>query len=294
MTMNHAMRSVPLLFVSILPLCGCNKTDDTATLSVAVADTPTDTATSVFVTFTGVELQGRSNVPVLYRFTTPKQVDLLDEQRGNSAVLLNGVDLNAGNYQSLRLLVDLSQSHITLTDGSVHPFVVPPGGDPSGFTLMSGFSASSGELVKLTVDFDLRQAIVLASGDYLFQPALRLINDANMGQISGIVANTLMIGGVSITSATCSAAAYVYAGEHVTPVDIDPAQAVQPVTTASITLDSLTGDYVYTVPFLTPKVYTITLVCAAGDNPGTSNPLSFYPPRAVAVSNDMTTEVDYP
>src|SRR5690242_7667501 len=72
MTMNRAMRSAPLLFVSILPLCGCNKTDDTATLSVAVADTPADNATSVFVTFTGVELQGQSNVPVLYRFSTPK------------------------------------------------------------------------------------------------------------------------------------------------------------------------------------------------------------------------------
>jgi hypothetical protein len=259
-----------------------------------VADTPTDAATSVLVTFTGVELQGSSNVPVLYRFTAPKQVDLLQEQQGNSAVLLNDVDLNAGNYQSLRLLVDMSRSNITLSDGSVHPLVIPPGGDPSGFTLMSGFTASSGELLKLTVDFDLRQAIILASGDYLFQPALRLIDEANMGQISGIVASTLMIGGFSITSPTCSAAAYVYAGDHVTPVDIDPAQAVQPLTTASVVLDSVSGNYVYTVPFLIPKTYTITLTCAAGDNPGTSNPLSFYAPRTVDVGNDLTTEADFP
>ncbi|HSC47829.1 MAG TPA: DUF4382 domain-containing protein [Gammaproteobacteria bacterium] len=283
-----------MLLAAALLLCGCNKTDDTATLSVAVADTPTDNATSVLVTFTGVELQGRSNVPVLYRFTAPKQVDLLQEQEGDSAVLLNGVDLNAGNYQSLRLLVDMSQSSITLSDGSVHPLVIPPGDDPSGFTLMSDFSASSGDLLKLTVDFDLRQAIILASGDYLFRPSLRLIDDANMGQISGIVASTLAIGGISITSASCSAAAYVYAGDHVTPVDIDPAQAVQPVTTASITLDSVSGNYAYTVPFMIPKTYTITLTCASGDNPGTPNALIFYPPRTVEVANDMTTEVDYP
>lgn len=294
MTMNRAMRSAPLLFVSILPLCGCNKTDDTATLSVAVADTPTDNATSVFVTFTGVELQGQSNVPVLYRFSTPKQVDLLQEQHGDSAVLLNEVDLNAGNYQSLRLLVDISQSSITLSDGSVHPLVIPPGGDPSGFTLTSDFSASSGDLLKLIVDFDLRQAIILASGNYLFRPSLRLIDDANMGQISGIVTSALAIGGVSITSPSCAAAAYVYAGAHVTPVDIDPAQTVQPVTTASVTLDTLSGNYVYTVPFLIPKTYTITLTCASGDNPGTPNTLIFYPSRTVQVANDLTTEVDYP
>lgn len=294
MNVNPLARRALLLFTAALILSACNKSDDTATLTLAVADTPTDSATSVVLTFIGVELQDGGNVPTLFRFTTPKQVDLLDEQGGDSAVLLNGVDLNSGNYQSVRLLVDMSRSSITLGDGSVHPLVIPAGGDSSGFTLMSGFSAGSGDTVTLTVDFDLRQAIILSSGDYLFEPALRLVNEAFSGEISGTVLNTLSIGGTPISSPSCSPAAYIYAGAHVTPVDLDPAQTVQPVSTASLTLDTLSGEYVFTAAFLLPKAYTIALTCAAGDNPGTSNSLTFYPPRTVTVLNGETTQANFP
>ena len=294
MNINPIARCALMLLTAVLILSACNKSDDTATLTLAVADTPTDSATSVVLTFTGVELQDGGNVPTLFRFTTPKPVDLLDEQGGNSAVLLNGVDLNSGNYRSVRLLVDMSQSSITLADGSVHPLVTPTGGDPSGFTLMNGFSAGSGEALKFTVDFDLRQAIIPSSGDYLFQPTLRLVDEAFSGEISGTVLNTLSIGGTPISSPSCSPAAYIYAGAHVVPVDLDPAQGVQPVSTASLTLDTLSGNYVYTAAFLPPKAYTIALTCAAGDNPGTSNSLTFYPPRTVTVLNGETTQANFP
>src|SRR5579859_1399123 len=136
------------LAIGLLTLMGCNGSSSgggIGTLNLSIADTPVDGATSVIVTFTGVEIQpaggeedqrdsmdmgemddsdedtSGSNKPLEFDFATPRHIDLMQQQGGNSASILSGVSLPAGRYAWIRLKVDASQSSITLTDGSVHP-----------------------------------------------------------------------------------------------------------------------------------------------------------------------------
>lgn len=282
-----------LCLLSILALGGCNSSSDNATLSLGVADTPVDGATSVVVTFTGVQLQGSGGAALEYDFATPKQIDLLKQQGSNSASLLSGVSIPAGKYQWIRLMVDMSQSTITTSDGNAHQLRIPSG-DQTGLKLVSGFTLAAGDIANFTIDFNLRQSITLANGVYILKPALRLMDNQQVGTLSGSVSNTFVIGSVAVSDPTCSPAVYIYSGTAVTPVDINATSSVQPVATASVNLDTTTGNYTYTQAYLAPGDYTLAMVCAANDDPSTTDTLTFSATKAAAITANQTTTVDFP
>jgi len=288
-----ATRLMLAALLGAAPLGGCWWSENTTTLSLAVADTPVDGAQSVVLTFTGVQIQGAAGAPIQYSFPAPFQVNLLDLQDDNFALLLDGVEVPTGKYQWIRLRVDMSQSNITLADGSVHPLIIPSG-DQTGLKLVSGFSIASGEDAVFTVDFDLRKSITVASGTYDFKPAMRLVDVNASGALEGWVSNTLGIGGVPIASPACQPAAYAYPGSNVAPVDIDPTAALQPVQTADVFLDSFSGNFHYGFDYLPPGDYTVALVCAAGDDPTTADSLTFTAPKNATVITGNLTEVDFP
>ena len=337
-----------LVATGVLTLLACNGSSSTpgGTLNLAIADTPVDGATSVLITFTGVEIKpgghgdartnglddqgddddtpapggststapgsstgmgnnqgdndegeddnGDGAKPLEFNFPSPVTVDLLKQQGGSSASLLNGVKLPAGHYEWIRLkLATTNCCTITLSDGSVHPLVVASG-DETGLKLVRGFTVATDGTVNFTIDFDLRRSIVLANGVYFLKPVLRLIDDLEVGKIEGVVQNTFTIGGVAISDPSCGPAAYIYAGAGVTPVDIAPGAAVQPITTAALNLDDDTGEFRFKAGFLPPGAYTVALVCAANDDPTKLDNLTFSATKNATVTADMVTEVDFP
>jgi hypothetical protein len=294
--MNTPRTSKRLAGVLLLGTCllsGCWWSSSEQTLTLAVADTPVDGAQSVVVTFTGVQLQGTTGAPVEFDYDSPVQINLLELQDDNYALLLDGVEVPAGKYRWIRLMVDMSQSNITLADGSVHPLVIPSG-DQTGLKLVSGFDIASDEDAVFTLDFDLRKSITLAAGTYVFRPAMRLLDVNQTGALEGIVSNTLSIGGVPISSPACQPAAYAFAGSNVTPVDIDPTATVQPVQTADVFLDSFSGNFHYGFDYMPPGNYTVALVCAAGDDAAVADSLSFTAAKNGRVTVGYLTEVDFP
>lgn len=341
--------------VSLLGCNGMGSNGAMGTFNLSISDTPVDGATSVLITFTGVEIQpagsgdqdeteappsSTSNAssgmgssddqsdddgtqedqdqpgsmggndgmdsgddnngmnddakPLEFNFPSPQQIDLLKQQGGNSASLLSGVSLPAGHYAWIRLkLATTDCCTITLSDGSVHPLVIPSGAE-NGLKLVHGFTVAAGGTVDFTIDFDLRRSVVLANGEYLLKPVLRITDNEDTGRIRGMVSNTFTIGTTAITDPTCKPAAYLFAGDNVTPVDINPTSSVQPVATATVQLDNDTGQYVYMAGFLAPGDYTVALTCAAGDNPQTADNLTFSAAKNATVTADMATEVDFP
>lgn len=304
------MNKLPLtLTLLALALTACNGSGGggSGTLNLAVSDTPVDAATHVTVAFTGVELQpadsqdmsgsDMNNPPsgsaVEINFSQPKVIDLMQEQDGKSAMLLSGETIPAGNYAWIRLKIDDSQSSITLTDGSVHPLTIPSG-DQTGLKLVSGFTVAVGGTTGFTIDFNLRKSVVAANGNYMLKPALRITDTLTVGSIEGAAENTLQIGGIAISDPSCGPAAYIYQGSNVTPVDINPTSTVQPLTTATLQLDSVSGKYTYMVGFLATGSYTVALTCAAKDNPTTADSLSFTTAKDATVTANSTTTVDFP
>lgn len=215
----------------------------------------------------------------------PKQIDLLALNGGQTDVLLNGFVLPAGHYPWIRLMVDTAgilDSYIVVSGGADHELTIPSGSE-TGLKLNRGFDVPAGGSANFTMDFDLRKSVtVTGTGDYVLRPTIRMVDNTMVGAIAGTVAPSLVPSG-------CTPAVYVFSGAGATPVDIDGI-APDPVTTAIVKLDSVTGEYRYNAAFLEAGDYTIAYTCdAAKDEPTTSEALAFVGATTVAVTANATT-----
>jgi len=265
-------------------------------MKLSVADAPVDGAQAVVVKFTGVELTGNSGSPVTINFAQPKSIDLLNDGGTASAVLFNQ-PIPAGKYGQIRLMVvadgDPSNSYITLSDGTMHGLQVPSGSE-SGYKLVSGFTVGSSGVVDYTIDFDLRKDLTCPAGQSpvcILKPADRLIDNTKVGNIQGVVSNTLIPDG-------CSPGVYLYSGTVTAPEDMNssgqasdtnlPISSKVPVATSQ-------PPYYYQFTFLAPGSYTVAFTCqAAADDPDKADSaVSFAPVNTgIAVTANMTTSVD--
>lgn len=291
------MRLAAIAVIGLMPLSGCwDSSSNDTTFTLAISDTPVDSAESVVIAFTGVQLQPAKGAVIEQDHQTPQQIDLLQLQRGNYTLLLDNLGVPTGTFTSIRLLVNMSESSITLADGSVHRLVLA-GSDQKSILLDGDFTVNSGEQAGYIIDFDLRKSITRVSAsstDYLLQPTLRFLNGHDTADIHGEISNTFMIGGTAISDPSCQAAVYIYAGNNVTPVDINPTSKVQPIQTATVFLGQSSGNYYYHAAYLAPGNYTVALVCAGADDPSTADNLTFAEPQNAPVSVGFVTEVDFP
>jgi hypothetical protein len=126
----------------------------------------------------------------------------------------------------------------------------------------------------------------------MLRPTLRLADNVMASAITGTVNDTLM-------TATCDPvndhpAVYVFSGDGVTPDDVDGITP-DPITSASVKLDSNDGKYKYYAAFLEAGDYTVAFTCdAADDDPAVDNTLnaplvSFSGTTTVSVTAEMDT-----
>ncbi len=115
----------------------------------------------------------------------PLHFDLLTLQDGITADLTGLVEVEAGLYQGLRLVVD--RARVTLVEGLAFPddtdtaLLMVPSGSESGIKVMldDAIAAAEGESTSLTVDFDVDRNFVIQGGEgesairgVLFTPVL--------------------------------------------------------------------------------------------------------------------------
>jgi hypothetical protein len=289
------MRVFASLLVAAL-LAACSDDDPappgSGRLKLAVTDAPVDSATSVVIEFTGVEVHKASGEDFNFDFA-PRQIDLLALDGTESALLLDSVELPAGRYESLRLKVnagrDESDSFIVLDDGATHPLFIPSG-NQSGLKLNRSFVVPTGGTADFTIDFDLRKSIHAPPGqdpNFIMRPTLRLVNNVEVGSARGTVAAALA------GASDCAGAVYVFETADVAPDDVD-GTAPEPLTSALVTLDSATGDFVYEVGFLTPGAYTFAFTCDAdADDPEDDDTLVFATPQNVTITTNTVTVADF-
>ncbi len=288
----------------------------TGELSVSVTDAPVDSAQRVLVQFTGVVLKpaggGEISLPLdgdsqtcgelldaipptatAEGEATVRCIDLLELQGTESATLLDGVELEAGEYTWLRLDVDAERgemdSIIMLDDGTIESLYVPSGSQ-SGLKLNTGYTILAGGSHDFIIDFDLRKSLNDPQGfpDYQLKPSLRLIDFAESGNITGTVAASLL------TADHCTAdayAVYVYPGGIGTVIG-DEGSANPPLTSASVNLEG--SQWRYTAGFLPPGEYTVAFTCeAANDTEIADEPIIFIVADPVSVVADEDSVVDF-
>src|SRR5882724_6529537 len=291
---------VGLLAASALGLgaCGGSGGAGTGPMKLAVADAPVDGAQAVVVKFTGIELTGDSGSPVTITFPQPKSIDLLNQSGMASAVLFDQ-PIPAGSYGQIRVMVvadgDPGNSYITLSDGTMHGLRVPSGFE-TGLKLVSGFTVPSGGVVDYTIDFDLRKAITCPAGQApacTLKPAERLVDNTTVGNIQGVVDNTLVPTG-------CTPGVYLYNGTVTAPEDMNSTAASsdtnQPLA-SKVPVATSQPPYYYQFTFLPPGTYTVALTCQADlDNPDQADSAVTFNPlkTGINVIAKQTAAVDIP
>jgi hypothetical protein len=299
------------LFSLVLAGCGGGGSSSSSfasasSLTVGVTDAPVDNVSAVVIQFTKVQVHSSSGSTLDFTLSSPKQIDLLQLTSGKSTLLLNDESLPAGQYDWIRLFVDLTQSYVTDSTGD-HAMTIPSNAQ-TGLKLNHPFTIDPSGVASFMIDFNLRQSLHMPMGgstDYILRPTLRIVSATVTGGITGTVDPTL-INDPSCTDLTASGGTvggtvYVYSGANVTPVDIDTTlSSVQPVTTASViqmkdSNGNLTNTWYYMAAYLDPMDYTVVFTCQSSlDNPDTTDSIAFVAPANVTVTSGVDTVHDFP
>lgn len=277
-----------------LAACGSSSDSNEGKLSLSLSDAPVTGLTSVELTVTGVSLKPANGDVLEYTFAQPQALDLLQLQGGVSASLLDEVTVPAGDYNWVRLTLDTSNMSVTEASGGVKTLKIPSGAE-TGLKLVKGFTVAQGGASDFTIDFDVRKSIVdpqgdSAGADYFLKPALRLVDNLQVGSISGSV-DAQLISSACADSSLYSGMLYVFTGSDATADDLGSAAA--PLVAVPVFYNADTTSYQYTAAFLEAGDYSISYSCDADDNEADED-LVFSAVQNVSVSAGQTTTADVP
>jgi len=284
---------------------GSGPNDATGFLSLGVSDGPIHGATKVCIEFTEIEFKGEgpSEVVVL---DAPEKVNLLDFQGANAAPILAGHELPAGNYNWMRLGInavrdgtggtgdadpvecDGEGSYMVMKDtGLAHNLYVPSSAN-NGLKLVSGFTVPANGTADFTAEFDLAKSLTAPPGldpDVVMRPTIRLVNNVEVGTLTGQVANELA------TADACEPSVYLFDDgappNAIVDGEDDPDD---PVATAMVNEqsndDGTVVEYHYSIGFLLPGDYEAAFTCDGAEfEPADGKP-------ATIVVGELTT-VDF-
>lgn len=277
-----------------LAACGGSSGGDGAAsgrLSLRIGDAPVDGASEVMIVFTGVALNGPGGTREIV-FPEPRRLDLLAYQNGATADLLEGLEVDAGEYNWLRLAVIAEQnrndgSYILFDSGEQYPLYVPSGAQ-TGLKLNRPFTVAAGGITRLVADFDLRKSIIQPPGlapNYVLKPVLRLMDELETGAIAGEVDLAALAAaqlGSAAGPADCDGGLYLFAGGGVVPDDADGdgSDGADPVVFQPLEYDGLNAVVPYQIAFVESGTYTVAATCQFGidGSPETSE----YDPAAAS------------
>jgi hypothetical protein len=278
--------------VTLLALAGCGGSSSgvdemdpnaTGTLTIGITDAPVDEAAAVVIAMTEFEFKPADEDEPPFRVAVegaPRQLNLIDFTDGASAVIIDGEEVPAGDYEWMRIYFDESLSYVQLeTDGTTYPLFIPSGAQ-TGYKLVQGFSVPVNDDVAYMLDFDVRKSLKEPPGlggvngvrTFLLKPTVRLLNVADSGGVSGVVDLSL----VDIMNERClladppltGNAVYVFEGMDAVlddeADDEEPGDGLDgPLTSDIVDLNEETGDYEYHLMFLLPGTYTVAFTCSA-------------------------------
>lgn len=284
--------AVALVFAT--GLVACSSDDDspsavTGGLTLRLTDAPVDDAAEVVVVFTGMELQHRDGTRRTVMLAAPRAIDLLQLSDGRTTDLVSGLAVEAGEYDWVRLMITAEQnlqsgSYIRLRDGRQFPLYIPSGAE-TGLKLQRRFTVAQGSVTRLVIDFDLRKSVVAPPGqapNWLLRPALRLVDELQVGRVEGSVDLVALASALGKTRAACRPGLYLFTGAGATPDDMDGSatDGADPVLYRGLPNDGITTSVPYSIPFVEAGAYTVAATCDydVDASPGASE----YDPTAVA------------
>jgi hypothetical protein len=272
---------------------GSAPADATGRVSLGVSDGPISGASKVCIEFNEVELKGEGPSTTI-ALDEPAKVNLLSFQGQNAFPLLFNDEIPAGEYQWMRLGVNAVRganggvddvpgtdacegeaSYISMEGGLYNLYV--PSGANSGLKLVGGFTVPVNGSADFTAEIDLKKSIADPVGlpDVILRPTIRLVNNVDVGTLTGQVGNDLATAIVPETETACDPWVYVYddftESHDIGAEDMSVASAM---VKSSENNEGIT-EYHYTVGFLLTSDYEVAFSCddatfePAGGKPAT-------------------------
>lgn len=216
------MKTLPWMALSsaALLLVGCGGGDgdastQTSKVSFSVSDAPVDSASSVTVGFTQVELV-QSDGSSIFLDVNPsdpsmdyEQIDLMAYQGSDAALIISDQSIPVGTYQNLILHVSTESNVNFVVDGDGTQALK----QPSNKLRLGSFTVSNESTQAFTIEFDLRYALVMrgnsgSSNGYILKPhGVSILSNSDVASLSGTVDQTLFTEG---TGCTVDTGNYVY------------------------------------------------------------------------------------
>ena len=259
----------------------------TGTISVSITDDPWHDAESVILHITAIEFHhGDGGVFQVDMPGGSLEVDMMQLQNGVAQGLISAHEMPVGQYDRMRLDIDLDQSHIDRRDtGGRHGMRMGPGaGD--GLEVQQQFRIEAGQHAEFMLDFDLRSGLRhghggMMGGEFELHNAMRLIRLEQAGGLFGSVDPSL----VDLNHPDCDPAdggnwVYVFPGDAEVPDDIADVESdgvPGPVATDRVEMDPGTGQHEYHFGYLPEGTYRLAFTCSgewdeSGDDDYPSDP----------------------
>ncbi|MDN3651779.1 DUF4382 domain-containing protein [Thalassotalea ponticola] len=261
--MNNKFTNLAGAVALALSLVGCGGDSDNETkvaFSLGVSDAPVDGAKQVVVSIDQIKLipvnsddgsddNGRDTVVIdTFDGADMVTVDLLQYTGSDQLTIINeddGIEVALGSYK-MELVVDNSQSWVTLDDDVQYDLKVPSTRLKLGqFDVVLG-ATQTAEGPAYTVEFDLRQSLVLRGNDaakngFIVKPhGVRITASSSSGHIAGDVdlvalINESELSGVMPTCTGESHTVYLYQGDQtgnelnlIDNIDVDDIEYIVP------------------------------------------------------------------
>jgi hypothetical protein len=335
MTTRHAL-SRTLRLGALAAMAGCSSGGDDAPaigfLSLGLTDSPVESAESVVVAFSGLEIKPADGPPETVALDPDAcdtfendlcYIDLLTLQGTTQRTVFAG-ELSPGELEWIRLLVaaelNVMDSYITFEDQSMCSLYVPSGAE-RGLQVNGPVTVTANGRSEYTIDWDLRSSVTMPPGqtnddpaaacaqNYFLRPTLRLVDSTTVGSIGGTVDGTLLADGgcgedpVAMRYDTAAVYAFEDPDGTATPDDVDDnaADGPSPVATAGVEWDETAQAYRYEIGFLLPGDYLLALTCNADvedptvdDTAGDPATVEFIGERTTTVETDAEADGDFP
>ncbi|WP_101758126.1 DUF4382 domain-containing protein [Oceanicoccus sp. KOV_DT_Chl] len=207
------------------------------------------------------------------------QINLLDFQGTNQAIVIEGLELEDGEYSNIILEIldeDLGNSYVVELDDTQKLIKVPSD------KLQLGKFTVTGEVEQtFTIEFNLRQSLVYKPGpdEYNLKPrGVRIQNNSGDTSLSGTVASDLFDTESPCdekTEPTSGNVVYLYEGHGLTVANLAdmydpdedddvPSSAIAPFIAEGLTESG--GVWQYKFAFLPAGEYTLVFSCNAADD----------------------------
>jgi len=175
-------------------IAGCESSSEpaetTGTFNVRITDSPGN-FDAVNITFSEVSVNQSGGSAIVVSDST-QTINLIEWSNGNSTPL-GSIELEAGKYNQIRLIIDSA----SVTIDGVESAVTVPSGAQTGLKLTHQFTLEAGSTYDLMIDFDASRSVVItgpkASPSYHLKPTIRLVAMPTTGSISGTVSTPVNV-----------------------------------------------------------------------------------------------------